>query len=86
MNLKEEVQLRRLIRRMLQETRPKVNRGWEGYNQDPYDANEDIDAGYEAAYYEQYANATNRMDNLAELETGGHNIITRHAKSKQKKK
>lgn len=78
MKLKEETQLRRLIRRLIVETRVKVNSGWEGYRQGCVgDANDDIDAGYDAAYYEQYANKLRGMDHVAELDAGGDNVIDR---------
>ena len=82
MKLQEEIKLRRIIRRILKETRPKVNRGWEGYDIDPHADNDEIDAGYAAAYNQQFANATGGADHLAEDETGGHNIITRHVKKR----
>ena len=78
MKLKEEIKLRNIIRKILRETCPKTNRGWEGYDVDPHEANGDIDAGYAAAYHQQFEDAVAAADHLAEDETGGHNIITRH--------
>ena len=80
MKLQEEIKLRQVIRKILKETRPKVNKGWEGYDVDPHADNSEIDTGYAAAYHRQYAPSAGDADHLAELETGGHNIITRHAK------
>ncbi len=77
MRLSEEVKLRQLIRTLIQETRVKVNKGWEGYEQGLDADNSDIDAGYDAHYYEQYANVTMGQDHTAELDSGGENVITR---------
>lgn len=83
MRLKEEISLRRMIRGIINETL-KMNKGWEGYEQGLNADNDEIDVGYDAAYYEQYADAVLGLDRTAELDAGGENVITRRRKARRK--
>lgn len=63
----------------------KPNRGWEGYEQGLDADNSDIDAGYPAAYYEQFADALNGMGHIGELDSGGENVVERRKKRRAKR-
>lgn len=86
MRLQDEVRLRNVIRQVINETRARVNRGWEGYEHGLDADNSDIDAGYHAHYYQQYANSTMGLDNIAELDSGGMNVLLRRKKRRRRKK
>jgi hypothetical protein len=81
-----EARLRRIVRMIIRETRVKPNRGWEGYDHGRDADNSEIDSGYDAAYNQQYANATLCLDDLTELEDGGENVITRRRAKRTKKR
>ena len=85
MKLQEEVKLRTMIRQIMAETRIKVNKGWEDYDQNRDADNDAIKSGYDAHYHQQYASVTYDLDNLAELESGGTNIIDRRAAGREGK-
>lgn len=82
MRLREEANLRMMIRRLISET-VKMNHGWDGYKQG--DDNFELDPGYHAAYHQQYANAALDLDKLVDTQGGGENVIMRHKKQRGKK-
>lgn len=86
MRLREEIELRQLIRSIINETRAAPNKGWEGFEHGLDADNDEIETGYDAAYYEQFANSLLGMGRTAELDSGGENIITRRKSARDSKK
>lgn len=75
MKLREEVDLRRVIRNMIQEAM-----GWESYEQGNDADNTALSTGYSAAYHQTNPD----IEHLADLQKGGDNVISRRKRLRKK--